>query len=157
MFGSTLNTVGAALSASAAFALLLASALSCSFLEIRSRPGEFLVSLETQMDRISSKVGILCVGDDFYDLSDEPMRKLSWFFLAAACVTGAGSCLLAWAVSFGYWKPPFWQCISGLAAVSSLLQLPIFLLFEIEVCTDYTQNQECYLDLGKCFRGPTAR
>lgn len=79
------------------------------------------------------------------------MQKLSWCFLAGACMAGASSCLLAWAVSFGYSKPFFWQCISGLAAVSSLLQLPIFLLFEMKVCTDYTEDQECYLDLGKCF------
>ena len=151
MCDNTFNSVGAALSASAAYGLLIASALSCSFLEIRSRPGELLVNLDTQMGRSSSNVGILCPGDEFYDLSDEPMQKLSWFFLAGSVVTGASSCLLAWAVSFGYWKAPFWQCISGLAAASSLLQLPIFLLFELEVCTEYTEDQECYLDMGKCF------
>jgi hypothetical protein len=151
MHDNTLNALGAALSASAAYAFLIAAALSCSFLEIRSRPGDVLRTEDEEMAQTSSQLGILCPGDDLYDLSDEPMRKLSWAFLAGACLTGASSCLLAWAVLFGYSKPFFWQFISGLAAVCSLLQLPIFLLFEMGVCTDYTEDQECYLDLGKYF------
>jgi hypothetical protein len=151
MRDNTLYALGAALSASAAYAFLIAAALACSFLEIRSRPGEVLRTDDEETTQTSSHLGILCPGDDFYDLSDEPMQKLSWAFLAGACLTGATCCLLAWAVLFGYSKAFFWQLISGLAAVCSLLQLPIFLLFEMEVCTDYTEDQECYLDVGKYF------
>ncbi|GAX21801.1 hypothetical protein FisN_31Lh091 [Fistulifera solaris] len=148
MRDNTLNALGAALSASAAYAFLIAAALVCSFLEIRSRSGEVLRTVDEETTQTSSHLGILCPGDDLYDLSDEPMQKLSWAFVAGACLTGASCCLLAWAVLFGYSKPFFWQLISGLAAVSSLLQLPIFLLFEMGVCTDYTEDQECYLDVG---------
>lgn len=149
---NTFNSLEAAVSASAAFALLITSGLSCSFLEIRSRPGDLLMTLENslQVARTSSNLGILCEGDGFYDVSDEPMHMYSLIFFIGACVAGSASCLLAWAVSFGYSKPYLWQCISGLSAVSSLLQLPMFLLFEIEVCTEYTEEQQCFLDMGKC-------
>lgn len=147
----TFSSLVAAVSASAALVLLITSGLSCSFLEIRSRPDDLLVILDTDEARTFSNLGLLCEGDGFYDVSEDPMQTYSLLFFIAACIAGSVSCLLAWAVSFGYSKPFFWQWISGLSAISSLVQLPMFLLFEVEVCTNYTEDQECYLDLGTCF------
>lgn len=145
------NPLLAALSTSVALALLVTSSVSCSFLEIRSRPNDVLVILDTSLQemRTASSVGMICEGDGFYDLSDERMRTYSLIFFIGACIAGSCSCILAWTEAFGYSKPYFWQCISAFAAIASLLQLPIFLLFEMEVCTDYTEDQECYLDLGR--------
>lgn len=41
-----------------------------------------------------------------------------------------------------------WNCLSYVAAFCCILQVPIYLIYQIEPCVDYTNEQQCSMDIG---------
>jgi hypothetical protein len=96
----------------------------------------------------SSSLGILCE-HDLYDRDGDSMWELSRIFFIVAVSLGSLTAALAWAVST--YMPPNetnWKTISILAGTTSVVSVPIFVLFESEPCSDYLNNQKCTLGPG---------
>ena len=148
--GFTLAPYAAALFAFAAMGQLLASGLSCTFVEVNAKDDDILVILETSAQEAvgSSSMGVLCDGD-FYDLDGDPMWIYSRaFFFVASCFGGIATFAALLAAFFVRPTRPVWLALSGSAALTSILQLPMFLMFETEPCSDFTEDQDCSQSIG---------
>jgi hypothetical protein len=143
------NSWAAAVSATIALVLLTASACSCHFVSIQAADGENLEILDTseQINATSASLGVYCPAG-FYNLHDDGMWILSATFLTLALALGCISAAIAWAVClFTTPTKALWQTISVTAAVSAVLCVPGFLLFNAEPCSDFPQ-QSCEFSGG---------
>jgi hypothetical protein len=140
-----------AILASAAFTFCILAVMVCDFVEINAKPGSLIESATgEELMEVTANFGILCE-DVFYDGSDK-MWELSRTFFYVSVSLGAVAVILAWAVSTVLPPTTFtWRLFSSLAAVTSVLQVPIFLIFESEPCTGSTEVQTCSMSLGSYY------
>jgi hypothetical protein len=146
-----LNPLAAAVVATAAIGLAASSGTSCSFLAISANLNETLEVTESSNGtaQVATTQGLFCE-TGYYDLDGDPMWIMSRAFLSTAIVLMALAALASWAMSFAVVQPSWrlWRCISALAAFSSLVQVPVFLVFEIEPCSQHKSVQTCTLSVG---------
>ena len=153
-FNHRVPALSTAIIASAALTLAILAGLSCEFLNIDADPDNVLIDPEgIQTSETSTSIGLLCENEDeIYDMEDDRMWFLSWLFLLIALGLGGFTCLLAWAVST--FLPPTefnWRLLSFCASITAVIQVPIFLIFESEPCSEYKENQSCSLGLGSYY------
>jgi hypothetical protein len=152
--------------ASSAFVVGALGGFSCSFVDVRVKSpdyvlitswGEEIVDLDGSTS--ASSFGVNCLsdgdGDDgntstttFYDESDR-MWNMSriFFFCAMACggLTVLWSFVLTTCIIPTQWR---WRGLSIMAAITAVLQVPIFLIFESDTCNYDINRQSCYLSTG---------
>mmetsp|Transcript_16433 Transcript_16433/g.41214 ORF Transcript_16433/g.41214 Transcript_16433/m.41214 type:complete len:1150 (-) Transcript_16433:96-3545(-) len=105
---------------------------SCSFL-IRISDDEGNI-FDNELQDITSSFGVLCEHEVFPRDGDR-MWELSRLFLIIGLSLGSLTAALAWAVaSFLTPTNSNWNGISILAALTAVIQVPIFVLFEAEPC-----------------------
>ena len=138
--------------ASAALALTTLAGTSCEFLEIDAQPDMLLLAAnEVQMTVESASIGVLCKNGVF-DLRGDNMWLISRIFLLIGLGLGATSSALAWALST--FLPPTnanWRFLSFLSSLTAVLQIPVFLLFESEPCSQHKDRQLCTLGMGSYY------
>ncbi|VEU42646.1 unnamed protein product [Pseudo-nitzschia multistriata] len=119
-----------ALFSSAAVLTAAFAGASCSFLIRKGSDDDDLFLSSTG----SETFGILCE-HDFYPREGDKMWELSRIFLILSLTLGSVTAALAWAVaSFLTPSNVSWNGISVLAAITAVIQVPIFVLFEAEPC-----------------------
>lgn len=145
-----LNPLATALFSTASLALIAASGSTCSFVSVRARSDNVLEFTDdaTQALLTSTSMGVFCQGH-FYNLGDDPMWKLSFSFLVISLVLTSVATIIAWAIST-CWPPSLraWRMISAISALSALVQVPVFLMYETEPCSDYLLVQTCEMSKG---------
>ena len=108
------------------------SGLSCNFL-VRVSDGEDNI-FDNELLEITSSFGVLCEHRVFSRDGDK-MWELSRIFLIIGLSLGSLTAALSWAVaSFLTPTNSNWNGISVLAALTAVVQVPIFVLFEAEPC-----------------------
>lgn len=138
----------AALTATVALALLLASASSCHFITVSSSNGAVLSSS-------SSSFGVYCPssGDangTNSDLHGDGMWIMSTVAMTLALVGGCASTAVAWDLCLfaaTVTQERLWTIVSVTAAISAVLCVPVFLLFQSNVCL-HSVSSSCELDSG---------
>lgn len=98
---------------------------------------------------VTATFGIFCE-DEFYD-GDDKMWELSQIFFYISSSLGGVAVVLAWAVTLVI--PPTntnWRVLSFLSAISAVLQVPIFLIFESGPCR-LSDVQTCGLSTGSYY------
>ncbi|CAB9514353.1 expressed unknown protein [Seminavis robusta] len=138
--------------ASIALGLLSVSGAHCRFLKIQAKDG-YALSLSdgtVPPGEASTYLGVICVNPLYDDiLEDDAVFTLSRVCLFVALAMGSFTCVLSWALSsFVTPTEANWKLLSVVAAVSTLLQMPVFLLFETDPCTHFVDVQECVLSSG---------
>jgi hypothetical protein len=138
---------------SAGLILAVLAGLNCSFLAITAEPDRNLMNPDgvelASIDVVQA--GVLCDESEFYD-PDDKMWDLSQLFFYISTALGAATTMLAWAISTCL--PPTvlnWRVLSLLASITAVIEVPIFLIFEIDSCNMDTTRQKCSLDLGSYF------
>jgi hypothetical protein len=134
---------------------LVGAGITCSFVSVEANEGEILKILDSSEQRasMSTTIGLFCEGD-FYDLEGDLMWDLSRIFLNVALAFASLAVVIAWSIStFVLPTKNSWKLISITSALSAVLQVPIFLVFETEPCKDFPQQQcelsdGCYLLMG---------
>jgi hypothetical protein len=134
---------------------LVGAGITCSFVSVEANNGEILKILESSEQRavMSTSIGLFCEGD-FYDLEGDLMWELSRIFLNVALAIAGIAVIVAWSIStFALPTRRNWKLISITSALSAVVQVPIFLVFETEPCKDFPQQQcelstGCYLLMG---------
>mmetsp|Transcript_28709 Transcript_28709/g.77740 ORF Transcript_28709/g.77740 Transcript_28709/m.77740 type:complete len:1128 (-) Transcript_28709:2748-6131(-) len=127
-FNHRLPALATAVFSSAAVLTAAFAGASCSFLVRLSEDEELLSSTG------SNSFGILCE-HDFYPRDGDRMWELSRMFLIVGLTLGSVTAALAWAVvSFLTPTSVNWNGISVLAAITAVVQVPIFVIFEAEPC-----------------------
>lgn len=119
-------------------------------MSVEATRGEILQILETSEQRasLSASIGLFCEGD-FYDLEDDVMWGLSRIFLFVALGIAGIAVIIAWSIStFALPTRRKWKLISVASALSAVVQVPVFLVFEAEPCKDYPMQQKCELSTG---------
>lgn len=128
---------------------LVGAGTTCSFVDVKAKIGEILQILDSSAQRAapSTSIGLFCEGD-FYYVQDDPMWELSRIFLFSALTIAGTTVILSWAIStVALPTKRNWKMISISSALSAVVQVPIFLVFETEPCKDYAQ-QKCELSIG---------
>ena len=143
-----------ALAASAFASLTLAlsaiAGTTCSFLDVEANDGRFIefTSGVEQEAVTRSSFGVLC--DSYYfDSEGDTMWGISKIFLYISLALGGIAAALAWTVTWCI--PPSirtWKLLSVVSALTAVLNIPIFLLFESEPCTIDISRQKCVLSFG---------
>jgi hypothetical protein len=134
---------------------LVGAGITCSFVSVEANAGEILKILDSSEQRASTSttIGLFCEGD-FYDLEGDLMWDLSRIFLNVALTIASLAVIIAWSIStFVLPTKRNWKLISITSALSAVVQVPIFLVFETEPCKDFPQQQcelskGCYLLMG---------
>jgi hypothetical protein len=148
--GHPLNPLAAAICSSIALGFIVAAGYSCSFLQVKAKGEEILVILETsaQEARTTASLGVLCQGD-FYSIQDDSYWLLSRLFFIVSVCCGCVTTATAWATTtFALPTKTAWKAISVASAVTSVLQVPVFILFQAEPCSKYNIKQHCVLSMG---------
>jgi hypothetical protein len=116
------------------------SGASCNFLERITSDDNDNGDFENEIEGISGSFGVLCEHELFPREGDK-MWELSRIFLIMGLSLGSLTAALAWAVaSFLTPTGANWNGISALAALTAVIQVPIFLLFESEPCMEDLQD-----------------
>jgi hypothetical protein len=134
---------------------LVGAGVTCSFLSVEANSGEILEILDNSDQRasMSTSIGLFCEGD-FYDLEGDFMWELSRIFLNVALAISGVAVILGWSISLlALPTRSMWKLLSITSALSAVVQVPIFLIFETEPCKDFPQQQcelstGCYLLMG---------
>jgi hypothetical protein len=134
---------------------LVGAGITCSFVSVEANTGEILKILDSSEQRASTStsIGLFCEGD-FYDLEGDLMWDLSRIFLNVALSIASLAVIIAWSISTCILPTKNnWKLISITSALSAVVQVPIFLVFETEPCKDFPQQQcelskGCYLLMG---------
>jgi len=125
----------------------------CSFVEINAEPDRNLMTPggEVLSGSTVEMLGVTCDDSPFYEDVDR-FWNLSRIFLYVSVGFGGLTGLIAWALST--FVPPTkcnWRFLSILAAITAVMQVPIFLLFESEPCNMDINRQTCSVGLGSYF------
>jgi hypothetical protein len=155
------NAWAATVCSSLSLVLLIAAASTCRFVTVQADRGSALEALSgdgagdaagdvngTITSAVNAtSIGVYCSGD-YYDLSDDSMWLLTRTFVSFAVIFSATATTLSWAVSVCV-KPRhvYWQMISVASALSALVSIPVFLLFETEPCSALP-TQTCQFSTG---------
>ncbi len=129
---------------------------SCSFLyRVRDEENIF----DNELQEITSSFGVLCEHEIFPRDGDK-MWELSRIFLIVGLSLGSLTAALAWAVaSFLTPTDSNWNGISVLAALTAVIQVPIFVLFEAEPCIGELEDIDLFSNTTTgmgCELGPGA-
>jgi hypothetical protein len=151
-FAHRVIAISMACLASAGLILCALSGFNCSFLSINAQPGRHVMTPWGQefVNQELAFIGVKCESP-FYEEMDR-MWNLSqlffWISLACGCLTTA----MAWALSlFVAPNNCNWRCLSMMAAVTAVMGVPVFLIFESEPCNMDIYRQTCSLALGSYF------
>jgi len=114
---------------------------SCSFLY---RVSDEENIFDNELQGITSSFGVLCEHEIFPRDGDR-MWELSRIFLIVGLSLGSLTAALAWAVaSFLTPTDSNWNGISVLAALTAVIQVPIFVLFEAEPCMGELEDIDAF-------------
>jgi len=131
---------------SMALILLALSGTTCTFLEVVANPGKALAT--PQGIYISEDIGIMCKGD-LYEIEGDSFWELSRIFLIISICLGSISTLISWLLAtFVAPTSSRWKSMSILSALTAVLQVPIFLVFEAKPCSSFSGNQSCKISSG---------
>lgn len=138
---------------SAALTLLTLAGTHCSFVEVKAKPNRYLMTPnKTELTGLEQAyIGVTCDTEGFYEPTDRMWnisRKFFWTSLALAAATTA----LSWGV--GTCVPPGkrnWRILSILAAMTAVLEVPVFMIVEAGPCNVDVLRQTCSLDIGSYF------
>jgi hypothetical protein len=144
----------AAFLSSAAVLLAAFAGTSCEFVNVQGNDDTFFLIAPdgpqgfAVLNEQQSSIGVLC-NDGLYDREGDDMWELSRIFLILGLLFGSLTAALAWAVC-SFMEPSLrkWKCISFLAAIAAVIQVPVFILLEAEPCSDFRHNQQCSLGSG---------
>ena len=135
----------AACLSSVAIAMTAFAGGSCNFVTMGTTTTEeggddFVEASTTAFASSPETFGILC-DHHLFPRPGDTMWELSRIFLILSLTVGSLTAALAWMVA-SYLTPTNvnWTSISVLAAITAILQVPIFFLFEAQPCTVTTSN-----------------
>jgi hypothetical protein len=149
-----LTALSMAFLASAAFIFCALAGFSCKFVQINAEPGRYVLpagdeeSIFESNDQEVAYIGVQCDDSSFYEDSDH-LWNLSQIFFYISLAFGGLTTLLAW--TLGLCLPPTvsrWRVLSILAAITAVVQVPIFLIFESDSCNYDISRQTCALSTG---------
>jgi hypothetical protein len=144
------NSIAAALFSSGAFALLVAAGMNSSFISVIAKPYQTLANPDDSKNTtlLSTSIGIFGAGD-FYNIRSDGMWILCFTLICIAIGLTGVSTLIAWGIST-FWAPTarIWKALSVLSALASVLQVPIFLMFDTFPCSAFRAQQTCQLSNG---------
>ncbi len=149
-FNHRLPALMTATLASIALTFCVLAAMVCDFVEINSRPGSLLLSAGgEELMRVTATFGLFCE-EEFYNGEDD-MWELSQIFFFLSSSLGGVAVVLAWAVSIVMPPTNFnWRLLSFLSALSAVVQVPIFLIFESAPCK-VSEVQTCTFSMGSYY------
>mmetsp|Transcript_19917 Transcript_19917/g.46753 ORF Transcript_19917/g.46753 Transcript_19917/m.46753 type:complete len:1188 (+) Transcript_19917:232-3795(+) len=141
MLDHRLPAILAALFSSIAVLTAAVSGASCNFLLRFRSDGEGETVL---LEGIAGSFGVLCEHEIFPREGDR-MWELSRIFLVTGLTLGSLTAALAWAVAtFLTPSGKNWTGISVLAAITAVIQVPIFILFEAEPCMGDSEDIDLF-------------
>lgn len=122
---------------------------TCNFLTVSANNGLSLVTDDVVQDDApnSLDIGILC-DSEYFQSEGDTFWDLSRAFWIVSVTLGSLCTILACALST--FVPPSdanWKALSIGTALSAVLQVPIFLIFEADPCSDYDEHN-CTVSLG---------
>jgi len=164
------TAVTVALAATGAFGLCALAGFSCSFVEVKvtTSPEDsvLVTSWGQEVALQETSLGVNCLFDlgneysdggsgsdssistSFYDESDR-MWNLSRIFFWVGLACGGLTTIWSWLLSTCIIPTPTrWRLLSVVAAVTAVLQVPIFLLLESDTCNYDINRQQCTLGAG---------
>mmetsp|Transcript_532 Transcript_532/g.1080 ORF Transcript_532/g.1080 Transcript_532/m.1080 type:complete len:966 (-) Transcript_532:102-2999(-) len=142
--------------ATGAFALSLASSLSCAFLQVPADAYDDITQTDHYLDYNRSRekdevltLGLFCEEDLKFTIDptskEHFLRKLSKSFLIMALILGAVNMCVTWSIAtFLSSSSRTWNGITVLSIGTLILQLPAFAIFESPPCDSY----KCVLATG---------
>lgn len=141
--------------ATCALGLLAISGSICEFLEVKANEGKLLYISDGEERPTETKafLGVICVSPLYEDvLNSDLMFMLSRVCLFVGIAMGSFTCVLSWALS-SFISPTEanWKLLSVFAAISAVLQMPVFLIFETDPCTAYGSEQSCGIATGSFY------
>lgn len=150
-----LTALSMACLASAGFIFCALAGFGCNFVQINAKQGRVVLPPWEEETIVSNNniqevayIGVQCERTSFYDDSDQ-FWNLSQIFFYTSMTFGGLTTLLAW--SLGLCLSPTvwsWRILSILAAITAVVQVPIFLIFESDSCTYDVSRQTCALATG---------
>jgi hypothetical protein len=151
-FAHRVTALSMACLASAGLILCSLSGFGCSFLVVNAKPDRSVMTPRGQefLGQEMAFLGVQC-DSPFFEETDR-MWNLSQLFLLISLILGGLTTVLAWAL--GTFVPPNkqnWRAVSILAAVTAVMEVPIFLIFESEPCNMDINRQTCSMTLGSYF------
>jgi hypothetical protein len=150
VFHHRFPALATAVFASLALAFVAIAGTTCSFLNVVANDGRF-VEFTTGVEQeaiTSSSFGVLCE-TYYFDSDGDTMWNISKAFLYVSLALGGLAMALAWIVTWCI--PPTnrsWRILSVISALTAVLNIPVFLLFESEPCTLDNSRQKCTLSFG---------
>ena len=148
-FAHRLTALSMACLASAALIFCTLGGLSCSFVQVQAKEDRNLISSTgEEFDAQVGYFGVQCEDSPFYDEADR-LWNLSQLFFYISLGFGGLTALMAWALTFCI--PPTgcrWRTMSVFAAITAVMEVPIFLLFESDTCNIDVNRQTCKLAMG---------
>lgn len=141
--------------ATCALGLLAISGSICEFVEVKANAGKLLYIPDApeRPTETGTFLGVICVNPLYEDvLNGDLMFTLSRACLFVGIAMGSFTCVLSWALS-SFISPTEanWKLLSVFAAISAVLQMPVFLIFETDPCTAYTSTQRCGIATGSFY------
>ena len=134
--------------ASFALGFSISAGLICEFVRVLPQTGEFLeyTSAEgIQVELELSSIGMVCERPPLFQSDGDVMWTTSRVFWYAALGIGGLASVLSWLLTTVVAPSTRnWKILSILSAVTAVVQVPVFLLFESQPCVKHT----CRLDTG---------
>jgi hypothetical protein len=148
-FGHRLTALSMACLASAAMIFSAFAGFSCSFVQVQGKPGRNIMTATGDLFDVDvGYFGVMCEESPFYDESDK-MWSLSQLFFYFSAVLGGVTTVLALMLTFCI--PPTgcrWRTMSIFSAITAVMQVPVFLIFESDNCNFDVSRQMCKLAMG---------
>lgn len=148
-----MTAVSMACLASAGLIMSSLAGFSCSFVTLRAVPSRDLMTSmgEIFVGEELAYIGVQCEESPFFDDSDR-MWRLSQIFLYISLALGGLTTIVAWALSTVVHPTNHnWRFMSMAASATAVMEVPVFLLFETEVCNMDLNRQSCGLGIGSYF------
>jgi hypothetical protein len=148
-FAHRLTALSMACLASAAIIFSVFAGLSCSFVQVQAKSGRNVMTATGDLlDVQVGYLGVMCEDSLFYDETDR-MWSLSQLFFYFSVGFGSLTAVLAWMLTFCI--PPTgcrWRTMSILSAITAVMEVPVFLIFESDNCNFDIHRQTCKLAMG---------
>lgn len=148
-FAHRLTALSMACLASAGLIFCALGGFNCSFVQVQAQPDRNLMNSEGEIfDAQVGYFGVQCEDSPFYSENDR-LWSLSQLFFYISLGFGGFTTLLAWALTCCI--PPTgcrWRSLSVFAAITAVMEVPIFLLFESDTCNLDVNRQTCKLAMG---------
>jgi len=145
VFYHRIPALSTAIISSIAFGFALASGLRCDFLLVAAKEGEYLEYATKDgllVELYESNIGISCKNSTLFARDGDFLWILSYVFWIVASTTGALAVILSWLLTICIGPTErSWKALSVLSAISTVFQVPIFLMLEVIPCVDHI----CYI------------